>query len=365
MKHMVKIAILVVIGILIFLGINAAVYFSPEVKAHQRGVLVNLYGKHKGVQSEEVLPGKYLWFLSGFDPLTQRILIVDIAESNLELVNKSAAEGKTDSDEMSSVTLETKDSEIIHADVSIWYRVLPDKADVFVAAVAPDDIISLISNTARSIIRNKSGYFEVEDIFRGQVKEQIIDLSKKGMNEELNKRGMEVVSIEFKKLVFSDEIVAKLTEKTLSAKEIEINKNKTLAAIETAKKMEEEAKGIKMAKIQRAEADKRATVLASEAQVVKARNKMEADNMQANGILAIGKAKAESKALELNAYGGDGGARYMRIKIAEALGEGMSNWEIIPENMNITAIAENFNKAINIGLPDNSNNSGNSQNVNK
>ncbi|MCK4379010.1 MAG: hypothetical protein KAW01_06680, partial [Deltaproteobacteria bacterium] len=207
------------------------------------------------------------------------------------------------------------------------------------------------SNTARSIIRNKSGYFEVEDIFSGQVKEQIIDLSKKGMNEELNKRGMEVVSIEFKKLVFSDEIVAKLTEKTLSAKDIEINKNKTLAAIETAKKIEEEAKGIKLAKIQKAEAEKRSTVLASEAQMVKARNKMEADKMQANGILAIGKAEAESKALELNAYGGDGGERYMRIKIAESLGEGMSNWQIIPENMNITAIAENFDKAINVGLP--------------
>ncbi|MEA2110225.1 MAG: SPFH domain-containing protein [Pseudomonadota bacterium] len=358
MKHMMKIVMLVAIGVLVFLGINAAVYFSPEVKAHQRGVLVNLYGKHKGVQAEEILPGKYLWFLSGYDPLTQRILIVDIAESNLELVKMGTAEEKTD-DEMSSVTLETKDSEIIHADVSIWYRVLPKQADVFVAAVAPGDIISLISNTARSIIRNKSGYFEVEDIFRGQVKEQIIDLSKKGMNEELNKRGMEVVSIEFKKLVFSDEIVAKLTEKTLSAKDIEINKNKTLAAIETAKKIEEEAKGIKLANIQKAEAEKRSIVLASEAQMVKAKNKMEADNMQANGILAIGKAEAESKTLELNAYGGNGGERYMRIKIAEALGDGMSNWEIIPENMNITAIAENFNKAINVGLPAAQNTKGN------
>jgi len=350
MKHTREIVTLVVVGVLIFLGINAAVYFSPEVNAHQRGVLVNLYGKHKGVQAEELLPGKYLWFLSGFDPLTQRILIVDIAESNLELVNKGAAEGRVDN-EMSGVTLETKDSEIINADVSIWYRVLPENVDVFVAAIAPDDVISLISNTARSVIRNKSGYFEVEDIFSGQVKERIIGLAKKGMNEKLNKRGMEVVSIEFKKLVFSDEIVAKLTEKTLSAKDIEVNKNKTLAAIETAKTIEEEAKGIKLVKIQKAEAEKRSTVLASEAQMVKARNNMEADKMQATGILAIGKAEAESKALELNAYGGDGGDRYMRIKIAESLGEGMSNWQIIPENMNITAIAENFDKAINVGLP--------------
>ena len=350
MKHTREIVTLVVVGVLIFLGINAAVYFSPEVNAHQRGVLVNLYGKHKGVQAEELLPGKYLWFLSGFDPLTQRILIVDIAESNLELINKGAAEGRVDN-EMSGVTLETKDSEIINADVSIWYRVLPENVDVFVAAIAPDDVISLISNTARSVIRNKSGYFEVEDIFSGQVKERIIGLAKKGMNEKLNKRGMEVVSIEFKKLVFSDEIVAKLTEKTLSAKDIEVNKNKTLAAIETAKTIEEEAKGIKLVKIQKAEAEKRSTVLASEAQMVKARNNMEADKMQATGILAIGKAEAESKALELNAYGGDGGDRYMRIKIAESLGEGMSNWKIIPENMNITAIAENFDKAINVGLP--------------
>jgi hypothetical protein len=41
----------------------------------------------------------------------------------------------------------------------------------------------------------------------------------------------------------------------------------------------------------------------------------------------------------------------MRMKIAEALGKGIANWQIVPENMNITAIAEGFEKAINIGLP--------------
>ncbi len=349
MKHLAKLSGLVILGLLVFLGVNAAVYFSPEVKANQRGVLVNLYGKHRGVQKEELLPGKYLWFLSGFDPLTQRIIIVDISESNLELVNGGGKDGGMD--EFESVKLETRDSEIVHADVSIWYRVIPEQADLFVSTIAPKDVISLIRNTARSVIRNKSGYFEVEDIFSGKVKEEIISMAVKGMNQELNRRGLEVTSIEFKKLVFSKEIVAKLTEKTLSAKDVEISKNKTLAAIEAARKMEEEAKGYKMAEIQKAEAEKRRVVLASEAKVQEAKNSMEASKMEAAGIIALGKARAETKRWEMEAYSGKGGQRYMRMKIAESLGKGIANWQIVPENMNITAIAESFDKAINVGLP--------------
>lgn len=346
--HLVRFVSLIVIGVLLLVGINAAVFFSPEVKAHQRGILVNLYGKHKGVQAEELLPGKYLWFLSGFNPLTRRIIIVDISESNLELVNGGTDDTDTS---RSSVTLETMDSEIIKADVSIWYRVSPDLADRFVGALSPEDVVSLVHNTARSVIRNKSGYFEVEDIFGGEVKEQIITMSKEGMNQELNPRGLEVTSIEFKRLVFSDEIVAKLTEKTLSAKDVEINKYKTLAAVEASKRQEEEAKGFKMAEIQKAEAEKRRVELASEARMVEARNQMESDKMEAAGIVVLGEAKAEAQRLELASYAGEGGARYMRIRIAEALGRGMANWKIIPEKMDISAVAENFDRAIMVGLP--------------
>jgi len=346
MKYKIKIALFVVLVLLLLLGAGAAVYFSPEVKAHQRGVLVNLYGEHKGVQAKELPPGKYTWFLSGFNPLTQKLFIVDIAESNLELKSgeKSADGGQA---EAGDVVLETRDGAIVHADVSIWYRVLPDKADIFITAVTPGEVAGLLADTARSVIRAKSGYFDVEEIFDGRVKEKIVDLSREGMNEALGKRGVEVVSVEFKKLVFSDEVIAKLTEKTLSAKDIEINRNKTLAAAEASKAAAEESK----AKIQQAEADKRSIVLASEARKIAAGNNMEADKMKAVGILAVGKAEAEVKALEMKAYEGAGGDRYMRVKIAEALGSGMSNWKIVPQNTDIDAIVEKFYQAIKIDVP--------------
>ncbi|MBN2333797.1 MAG: hypothetical protein JXO49_11845 [Deltaproteobacteria bacterium] len=350
MKYITKMTVLVAVGVLLFIAGNVAVYLSPEIRAHQRGVLVNLYGEHRGVQEKELQPGKYVWFLSGFNPLAQRVIIVDISESNLELVNGGCAENKL-ANETGSVNLETMDSEIIKADVSIWYRVIPEMADVFVTSLAADDVVSLIRNTARSVIRNKSGYYEVESIFKGEVKEQIIAISKDGMNEELKPRGLEVSSIEFKKLLFSEEIVTKLTEKTLSAKDIEINKNKTLAAIEASKRMEEEANGFKLAEIQKAEAAKRRIVLASEAQMVEAKNAMEAAKMESEGIMALGKAEAASKRWEAEAYEGDGGERYMRVRIAESLGKGIGSWEIVPENMSITAVAESFEKAINVGLP--------------
>ncbi len=347
MNNRIKIALFVVLVLLVLLGAGAAVYFSPEVKAHQRGVLVNLYGEHKGVQAKELPPGKYIWFVSGFNPLTQKLFIVDIAESNLELINSGPVDGKQEEAEAGGVVLETRDGAVIHADVSIWYRILPDKADVFVTTVAPGDVAGLLADTARSVIRAKSGYFEVEEVFNGRIKEKIADLSRDGMNEELGKRGMEVVSVEFKNLVFSDEITAKLTEKILSAKDIEINKNKTLAAAEASKAVEVKSK----AKIQQAEADKRSTVLASEARKIEAMNSMEADKMRAVGILAVGKAKAEVKAMEMKTYEGAGGDRYMRVKIAEALGHGMSNWKIVPQNTDIDAIVEKFYQAIKIAIP--------------
>ena len=346
MKYKIKIAMFVVLVLLLLLGAGAAVYLSPEVKAHQRGVLVNLYGEHKGVQAKELPPGKYTWFLSGFNPLTQKLFIVDVAESTLELKSGEKSTDGGQEAETGDVVLETRDGAIIHADVSIWYRVLPDKVDVFITAVEPGEVAGLLADTARSVIRAKSGYFEVEEFFDGRVKEKIVDLSREGMNEELGKRGVEIVSIEFKKLVFSDEVIAKLTEKTLSAKDIEITRNKTLAAAEASKVAAEKAR----AKIQQAEADKRSTVLVSEARKIEAGNNMEADKMKAAGILAVGKAEAEVKALEMKAYEGVGGDRYMRVRIAEALGSGMSNWKIVPKNTDIDAIVEKFYQAINVDI---------------
>ena len=138
--------------------------------------------------------------------------------------------------------------------------------------------------------------------------------------------------------------------------EAETKKGEEIAQAEAAARKEvlaaeADAKKVELA----AEAKKIEVTLAAEAQ--KARDELEGEGLklrkiaEAQGVLALGKAEAEAKKLKLAAYLGEGGRRFAQVEIAGALGAGIQKIYYVPESMNITALAEDFQKAIAIGLP--------------
>jgi hypothetical protein len=139
--------------------------------------------------------------------------------------------------------------------------------------------------------------------------------------------------------------------------EAETKKGEEVAQAEAAaKKVELAAEAKKIEVTLAAEADKNKITLEAEAQ--KARDELEGEGLklrkiaEAEGVLALGKAEAEAKELMLKAYMGEGGQRFAQVEIAKQLGAGIQKIYYVPESMNITAIAENFQRSLAIGLPD-------------
>jgi len=139
--------------------------------------------------------------------------------------------------------------------------------------------------------------------------------------------------------------------------EAETKKGEQIARAEAAAAQEVlAAEAKKKQVVLAAEAKKTEITLAAEAQ--KARDELEGEGLklrkmaEAAGVLELGKAEAEAKKLQLLAYQGEGGQRFAQVEIAKALGEGIQKVYYVPESMNITSLAEDFQKAIAIGLPD-------------
>ena len=154
--------------------------------------------------------------------------------------------------------------------------------------------------------------------------------------------------------------------KEQAAAEAEAKKVEAEAKAEQNKRLVE-AETKKGEQIARAEAEKEQQILDAQAKAEqvklaaearKEQDRLEGEGLklrkvaEAEGVLALGKAEAEAKKLLLNAYMGEGGQRFAQVEIAKQLGAGIEKIYYVPESMNITALAETFQKAIAIGLPD-------------
>ena len=102
--------------------------------------------------------------------------------------------------------------------------------------------------------------------------------------------GLEIMDILFRRFEFTDEYQAAIEMKQIAAEQ-------HLAAVEQAKKVEADAKGVKMAMIQKAEGEAEQIKLKAEADLF-ARLK------EAEGVEAIGSAQAKAQAAMADALGG-------------------------------------------------------------
>ncbi|MHC5055869.1 MAG: SPFH domain-containing protein [Planctomycetota bacterium] len=158
----------------------------------------------------------------------------------------------------------------------------------------------------------------------------------------------------------------KTAEKEQAAAEAEALKAEAEAKAEQNRRLVE-AETKKGEEIAKAEAEKQKQILDAEAKAEqvklaaearKEQDRLEGEGLklrkvaEAEGVLELGKAEAEAKKLKLLAYEGEGGQRFAQVEIAAALGEGIQKVYYIPESMNITALAEDFQRAIAIGLPE-------------
>ena len=298
--------------------IAASYYFAPVIDANQRGVVMT--GDADSGENLTVLaPGKHYWFISGYNPITTTLSCIEISEKELTLSDPASGEN-------SGLLLTTKDGDTIRAEFTTWYRVIPAQAGLRLAALGDGDVDKMVTEIAMTTINEKAAYYDAGTFYDGKIQTEYIESVKKDVNQQLATRGLELTVFKCKKFNFSNALLKKVEEIKKAEATIEINKIRVKAAAVASQETEEAAKGRKLAALQDAQARRESVIMASEAQIIAAKNWVTAETIKAEVMLVRSKAKAEAMQVEAAAkvFSGPEGERFLRYRIADSVAEAWS-----------------------------------------
>jgi len=314
MSRLIKTLVLIVI---IFGGaalIAASYYFGPVIEANQRGVVMT-GSADQGENLTILAPGKHYWFISGYNPISTTLTCIEISEKELSL-------GKDES----GLLLTSKDGDTIKAELVAWYRVVPAQAGLRLAALGDSDVDKMVTEIITTSAREQAAYHDAGTFFDGKVQTDYLEAVKNDINQQLATRGLELTIFKCNKFNFSDNLLKKFAEIKKAEETIEINKVKVKAATVAAQETEEAAKGRKMAALQEAQARRESVIMASEAQIIAAKNWVTAEKIKAEVMLVRSQTKAKAMQIEAAAkvFSGPEGERFLRYRIADSLADAWS-----------------------------------------
>ncbi len=294
--------------------IAASYYFAPVINANQRGVVMT-GDADQGSNLTILGPGKHYWFISGYNPITTTLARIEISEKELSLPDASG--------EDSGMLLTTKDGDTIRTEFTVWYRVIPAQAGLRLAALSDSDVEKMVTEITTTTIIAKTAYYDAGSFFDGKVQSEFVESIKKEVNQDLASRGLELSVFKCNKLHFSTDLLKKVKEIKKAEAAIEVNKVRVKAAAVAAQETEEAAKGRKLAALQDAQARRESVIMASEAQIIAAKNWVTAETIKAEVMLVRSKAKAEAMQIEATAkvFSGPEGERFLRYRIADSVAE--------------------------------------------
>jgi len=260
----------------------------------------------KGIKSKPLSPGLYF--------SVPHMTVVDkypVRELRYHMFKE--ADARRD-----DVAFKTKDGQIAWIDVTVRYRLLFEQLPQIHRNYGEDYLENIIRPTVRSLVNNKMGEYSAEQIYDGATRQAVASEVRRLVNEGAEGQrgtldiGLEVMEVLFRRFEFTQEYQEAIEQKRIAAEE-------HLAAVEWAKKREEEARGEKLAVIQQAEG-----------QAEKVRKEAEADLYarlkEAEGIRKIGLAQAEAQEAMARAVGG--GDVLVRMEFAKNLAPDLKVWGV-------------------------------------
>ncbi len=272
-----------------------------------RVVHVGLFGP-RGVEPEIYAPGGTYFF---FRPLSDWYLL-DTALQNL-VMTRDPAEGDRTGDD--SLRFKTIDGNDVSVNVTIAWRVLPEKAPQLVQHVGTSvDAIEekLVRPVSRAVVRDVLNQLSSEAYYQAELRYEMAEEAKARLVAILEPEGIAIDNVLLGEHKFNDKYEQIIRDKKVAEQEAERLVSEKDAAGEAAKRDLERAKG---------EVSK--TI---EAALGKARQRqLEADaifferEQQAAAILSEKRARAEGLRKQAQALAGAGGERMVKLAIARAL----------------------------------------------
>lgn len=323
----------------------------------------------RGIQEDTLPPGLYY-----LNPYATEVVNIDIRQQRYEM---TYLEGQGDTQQNDAIVFYSDDGFEIAIDVTVLFQVLPKDAPYVVATIGRgiDEITEkIIRPQARSYARILGSRYKGEDFVHGATRETFQnDLHKELLAKTLESRVQLnqalvrhfEVPTQLRQTITDKVIALKMQEKFEQEQKTQqanadLAREKEKVNFESAKVVAEtrKVKAVIQAEeereVEKINVDKKKFIAQGEAEKIQigADANLYQQEKDAEGILAVGKAKAEAKKLELAAYEGDGGLRFAEVEKAKALGSGIEKIYYIPSDMSINAIAKDFEHAITVGLPE-------------
>ncbi len=263
---------------------------------------------NKGVQQEITPPGQTV-----FLPLF--ITDWNTFDTRLEKLEMTAIMGKGDRPGNDELMFKTVDGNDIGLDLTVQYRVVPEKAPMILQTIARDDE-ELKEHIMRGIARSKPrdifGALRTEDFYVSEKRLEKAEEVKKVLNDILSSYGIVIDRINLGNYKFKPEYEKAIEDKKVADQEAEKTKSETAAKFAEFETLVETAKADVAKMREKADGEYRRAVIEADAVFAKQQRIAEA-------IIAEGTAEAQGMMKMNEALSGSGGEAMVKMKVAEAL----------------------------------------------
>lgn len=276
--------------------------------ANEVGVLtrkVGVLGK-KGVQDEVYAAGATYFFPA---------FITDWHTFETKLQNLRMSKVPGEDGQVDDVEFKTVDGNDISVDVTVTWRIDPQKAPHVLQRVgeSTEDVQErLVRPAARAYVRDALNRLRSEDFYVADKRFAAAEEARTLLTNALVPEGVVVEQVILGEHRFHPAYEEVIRDKKLAEQNAEKLKSEASAALEEAKRNLESARGRVAQQIAKAKGELEQARLAADAALVRSKNEGEA-------ILAESKARAQGIEKENAALAGAGGRTMVKLRIAEAL----------------------------------------------
>lgn len=238
--------------------------------------------------------------------------VFDTGLQNLAMT-RDAASGARGGDD--SLHFKTSDGNDISVDVTVAWRVVPEKAPYILQFVGPDTLAveeRLVRPVVRSVLRDILNELRSEQYYDADVRFRRAEQGRQVCNHYLEPEGVLVDQVLLGEHKFNAEYEQVIKDKTVAEQEAARLRSETEAAREQMRRELEVAKGQVNQTIEQARGEASKAQLAADATYFMRQREAEA-------LLAEARSRTEGLKAQSRAMSGTGGRNMVKIKVAEAL----------------------------------------------
>lgn len=281
-----------------------------STEANEVGVLTRKFALmgQRGVQTETYAPGATYFF---FPPFSTDWHTYETKLQNLRM--RSSKEGESGGGD--DIEFKTVDGNDISVDVTVAWRVLPEKAPHLLQRVgqSTEEVeMRLVRAATRALVRDALNKLRSEDFYAADKRFAAAEEGRVLLNKALEPEGVLVEQVILQEHRFNPEYERVIREKKLAEQMAEKLRSEAQAAAEEAKRNLETSKGTVAQKVAEAQGALAETKLRADAELVRAQN-------EATAILKEAEAKSKGIQKENEALAGSGGRTMVKLRIADAL----------------------------------------------